>query len=54
VSVICVGIIDKNKTKILQAILLDPLTSAMLIRDETRNMVDELFQTEKDYLTGYK
>ena len=46
--------IDKNKTKILQAILLDPLTSAMLIRDETRNMVDELFQTEKDYLKGYK
>jgi len=54
VSVICVVIIDKNKTKILQAILLDPLTSAMLIRDETRNMVDELFQTEKDYLKGYK
>jgi alpha-galactosidase/6-phospho-beta-glucosidase family protein len=48
------GIFEKNKTKILQAILLDPLTLAMLTIDETRNMVDELFHTEKDYLKGYK
>jgi len=46
--------IDKNKTKILQAIFLDSLTSAMLTMDETRSMVGELFQTEKDYLKGYK
>ena len=48
------GIAEKNKTKIFQAILLDPLTSAMLTIDETRQMVDEMFKAEKQYLKGYK
>lgn len=48
------GIVEKDKTKILQAILLDPLTGAMLTIDEIREMVDEIFKAEKDYLKGYK
>ena len=48
------GIAEKDKTKILQAVLLDPLTAASLTIDETRQMVDELFQASKKYLMGYK
>ena len=48
------GIVEKDKTKIFQSILLDPLTSAILTIDETRQMVDEMFQAEKEYLNGFK
>jgi alpha-galactosidase len=48
------GIVEKDKTKILQSILLDPLTGAMLTIDETRKMVDELFKAGKEYMKGYK
>ena len=48
------GIVEKNKTKIFQSILLDPLTGAVLTIDETRQMVDEIFKAEKEYLRGYK
>jgi alpha-galactosidase len=48
------GIAEKDKTKIFQAILLDPLTGAMLTIDETRKMVDELFKANKNYTKGYK
>jgi alpha-galactosidase len=47
------GIMEKNKTKIFQSILLDPLTSAMLTIDEIRQMVDEMFQADKKYMKGY-
>ncbi len=48
------GIMEKNKTKIFQAILLDPLTGAMLTIDGTRQMVDELFRNNKQFTKGYK
>jgi len=48
------GIVEKDKNKIFQAILLDPLTSAILTIDETREMVDELFKVDKKFLKGYK
>jgi alpha-galactosidase len=48
------GIVEKDKTKLFQAILLDPLTGAMLTIDETRRMVDEIFEAEKEYLKGYR
>jgi alpha-galactosidase len=48
------GILEKDKTKILYSMLLDPLTSAMLTIDETRRMADELFKGDKPYLKGYK
>ena len=48
------GIVEKDKNKIFQAILLDPLTGAVLTIDEIREMVDELFEANKDYLKGFK
>ena len=48
------GIMEKDKTKIFQAILLDPITGAMLTIDETRQMVDELFENNKKFTKGYK
>jgi len=46
--------VEKDKTLAFQAILLDPLTSAVLTIDETRKMVDEMFEAEADYLPGFK
>ena len=48
------GIAEKDKNKIFQAILLDPLTGAALTIDETRQMVDEMFSADKGYLKDYK
>jgi alpha-galactosidase len=45
--------VERDKTLALQAILLDPLTSAMLTIDETRSMVDEMFEAEASYLEGF-
>ena len=48
------GITEKDKTKILQSILLDPLTSAVLTIDETRRMVDDMFEANAEFTKGYK
>jgi alpha-galactosidase len=48
------GIVEKDKTKIFQSMLMDPLTSTVLTIDEIRNMVDDLFLAEKAYLNGFK
>jgi alpha-galactosidase len=48
------GIVEKDKNKIFQAGLLDPLTASMLTIDETRQMVNELFDAEKEFMKGYK
>jgi alpha-galactosidase len=46
--------VEKDKTKITQAILVDPLTSAMLTIDEIHRMADELFESNKEYTKGWK
>jgi len=46
--------VEKDKTLAFQAILLDPLTSAILTIDETQRMVDEMFRAEAQYLEGFK
>jgi len=46
--------VEKDKTLAFQAILLDPLTSAVLTIDETGKMVDEMFEAEAEYLEGFK
>jgi alpha-galactosidase len=46
--------VEKDKTMAYQAILLDPLTSAMLSIDQTRSMVDEMFKAEARYLEDFK
>jgi alpha-galactosidase len=48
------GIVEKDKNKIFQAILLDPLTAAVLTIDETRAMVNDLFELNKHFMKGYK
>jgi alpha-galactosidase len=48
------GIVEKDRTKIFQSILVDPLTSAVLTIDETRDLVDRMFKAEKAYLKGFK
>jgi alpha-galactosidase len=48
------GIVEKDKTKILQSILVDPLTAAVLTIDEINAMTAELFEANKDYLKGFK
>jgi len=47
-------VFEKDKNKIFQAILLDPLTSAILSIDEMEQMVDKLFQANEEYLKGFK
>jgi len=46
--------VEKDKALAYQAILLDPLTSALLSIDETRSMVDEMFKAEERYLKHFK
>jgi len=46
--------VEKDKELAFQAILLDPLTSAMLTIDETRKMVDEMFKAETKFLKGFE
>jgi len=48
------GIVEKDKTKIFQASLLDPLIGTILTIDETSMMIDELFQAEESYLKDFK
>jgi len=46
--------VERDRELAFQAILLDPLTSAILTIDETRRMVDEMFKAESKYLQGFK
>jgi alpha-galactosidase len=48
------GIVEKDKSKILQAILVDPLTSSILTIDEIVEMVDEMFKVDAPFLKGFK
>jgi alpha-galactosidase len=45
--------VEKSRELVFQAVLLDPLTSAMLTIDEIRKMVDEMFELESRYLEGF-
>ncbi len=45
--------VERDKELAFQAVLLDPLTSAMLSIDKTRSMVDEMFEAESRYLRDY-
>jgi alpha-galactosidase len=46
--------VEKSKELAFQAILMDPLTSAVLTIDEIRSMVDEMFKAEARFLKGFK
>lgn len=47
------GCMSKSKRMIFQAILFDPLTSAVLSMDETEKMVSEMFDANTDHLSEY-
>jgi len=46
--------IGRDKRLASQAVLLDPLTSAILSIEEIEKMVEEMFEKEKEYLQGFK
>lgn len=48
------GALTANKDAIYQAVMMDPLTSTMLTLPDIHAMVTEMFEAQKDYLTGYK
>lgn len=44
------GLVEKNREKIYHSILFDPLTSAVCSMQEIRDMVDEMFAANREYL----
>lgn len=48
------GAMEKNREKIIHAVMLDPLTSAVCSLEEIRMMCDELFDINRDFLGDYK
>jgi alpha-galactosidase len=46
--------IEKSKEAAVHALLLDPLTQAVLSPREIRKMTLEMFDAEKEFLPGYK
>lgn len=44
----------KNKDMVYQAVYMDPLSSAVCSLDEIKNMCDELFEINKEFLGDYK
>ena len=47
------GAYEGDKRKIFHAVLFDPLTSAVLSMEETKQMVDEMFESNKEYLSYF-
>ncbi|MBQ6680056.1 MAG: alpha-glucosidase/alpha-galactosidase [Lachnospiraceae bacterium] len=45
---------EKNKQKVYQAVALDPLCSAVLSLQEVKEMCDEIFAANGEYLADYK
>ena len=48
------GSITGDKRKIFHAICMDPLTSAVLSLQEIKDMVDEMFEANRDWLPQFK
>lgn len=44
----------KSKELVYRAVYMDPLSSAVYSMDEIKNMCDELFEINKEYLGEYK
>ncbi|MCL1820651.1 MAG: alpha-galactosidase [Oscillospiraceae bacterium] len=47
------GYLERDKRKVFQAVLFDPLTAAVASMQEIQDMVDEMFAANKDYLADY-
>ncbi len=48
------GALEGDPRKVFHAVLFDPLTSSVLSMQETKNMVDEMFEKNKDWLPQFK
>jgi alpha-galactosidase len=48
------GALEMNKEKIYHAVLLDPNTASVCSPEEIRNMVDEMFEVNKKWLSWFK
>ena len=48
------AVIDRSKESAIHALLLDPLTAALLSPSEIRAMTLEMFEAEKEFLPGYE
>jgi alpha-galactosidase len=46
--------VEKSKEAAAHALMLDPLTAAVLTPREIRQMTMEMFDAEKEYLPGYR
>ena len=46
--------IEKSKQAAIHALMLDPLTAAILSPREIKAMTLEMFEAEKEYLPGYR
>ncbi|MCL2864066.1 MAG: alpha-galactosidase [Lachnospiraceae bacterium] len=47
------GILEGDKQKIFEAIAFDPLTASVLSLEEIKNMVNEMFEKNKEYLPHF-
>ena len=45
------GFVEKDRESIYRAVELDPLTTTILTLPETRRMVDEMFEADRQYIT---
>jgi alpha-galactosidase len=46
--------VEKSKEAAIHSLMLDPLTSAICTPAQVREMTNELFEAEKDFLPGYR
>lgn len=53
-SLVVEAAMKKSKEMVYQAVYMDPLSSAVCSLDEIKNMCDELFEINKDFLTDYR
>jgi len=48
------GALTGDKEKIYQAVMMDPLTAAVLDMDQIREMVDEMFAAQREWLPNFE
>lgn len=53
-SLVVEAAMEKSREKVYRAVYMDPLSSAVCSMEEIKNMCDELFETNKDFLGDYK
>ena len=53
-SLVIDAAMKKSRELVYRAVYMDPLSSAVLSMDEIKNMCDELFEANRDFLGDYK